>query len=211
MKAFGAVTSSVTPLPLKDVDTDMIIPAQHLTSISREGFGQHLFSRLRASDPGFVLNNEKYKDSQILVSDSNFGCGSSREHAVWALSGAGFRVVIAKSFADIFSSNSGKNGLLLISLAPAIVDSLLLAAAQEDLMLTVDLPSQTVTGPDGYPQRFEPQRFEYDPFLKYCLVNGLDDLEYLTSQLPTIRALKSEQAKNFFFDARTVNNEPIQD
>jgi 3-isopropylmalate/(R)-2-methylmalate dehydratase small subunit len=206
MKAFGAVTSKVTPLPLKDVDTDMIIPAQHLTSISREGFGQHLFSRLRASDPGFVLNNQKYKDSQILVSDSNFGCGSSREHAVWALTGAGFRVVIAKSFADIFSSNSGKNGLLLISLAPAVVDSLLLAAAQEDLVLTVDLPSQTVTVPNGHPQRFE-----YDPFLKYCLINGLDDLEYLTSQLPTIRALKSEQAKNFFFDARTVNNEQSQE
>ncbi len=206
MKAFSAVTSKVTPLPLKDVDTDMIIPAQHLTSISREGFGDHLFSRLRASDPDFVLNDKRFKGSQILVGDSNFGCGSSREHAVWALTGAGFRVVVAKSFADIFSSNSGKNGLLLISLPAAVVDSLLSTAAREDLVLTVDLPNQTITMPD-----FETIRFEYDPFLKYCLLNGLDDLEYLTSQLPKIRALKATQAKNFFFDARIANNEQDRD
>ena len=106
MQAFTSLTSMAAPLPLKDVDTDMIIPAQHLTSISREGFGAHLFERLRTTIPSLFINEARYGGAQILLADANFGCGSSREHAVWALLGAGIRVVIAPSIADIFASNS---------------------------------------------------------------------------------------------------------
>src|SRR5271163_1016549 len=109
MERFKAISSKVIPLPMKDVDTDLIIPAQFLTSISRDGYGENLFRRLRDADPQFPLNLAKHAGAEILVADSNFGCGSSREHAVWALQGAGFRAVLAKSFADIFYSNASKN------------------------------------------------------------------------------------------------------
>src|ERR1700760_4652939 len=110
MEKFEKLKSKVIPLPMTDVDTDMIIPAQFLTSISRDGYGQNLFRRLRDNDPDFPFNQAKYSGAEILVADDNFGCGSSREHAVWALAGAGVKAVIAKSFADIFFGNSAKNG-----------------------------------------------------------------------------------------------------
>ena len=112
MEKFETLTSKTVPLPLNNVDTDMIIPAQFLTSISRDGYGENLFRRLKDEDPNFPLLQKRYADAKILVVGDNFGCGSSREHAVWALTGAGIKVVIGKSFADIFTSNSGKNGLL---------------------------------------------------------------------------------------------------
>lgn len=197
MQPFTTVTSRVAPVAIKDVDTDMIIPANFLTSISRAGFGAHVFSRLKASSPEFYLNQPRYAGAQILVADSNFGCGSSREHAVWALTDSGIKVIIGKSFADIFSNNSGKNGLLLVTLPTEVVNSLLTEAAEGELNLTVDLINQSVNASDG-----RSWHFSYDPFLKHCLLNGLDELEYLRSQLPSIREKKAHQAKNTFFDSR---------
>jgi 3-isopropylmalate/(R)-2-methylmalate dehydratase small subunit len=200
MQAFTTVTSIAAPLPIKDVDTDMIIPAQFLTSITREGFGSNLFMRLKAADPEFFLNQERFKKAHILVADSNFGCGSSREHAVWALLGAGIRVVLAKSFADIFASNSGKNGLLLVTLDAPTIDTLLDETAKGDLSLSVDLEKQSVACADG-----RSWDFTYDPFLKHCLLNGLDDMEYLRTRLPQIEQTKAKQRENWFFSVGTPN------
>jgi 3-isopropylmalate/(R)-2-methylmalate dehydratase small subunit len=200
MQAFTTVTSIAAPLAIKDVDTDMIIPAQFLTSITREGFGSNLFMRLKAADPQFFLNQERFSDAQILVADSNFGCGSSREHAVWALLGAGIRVVIAKSFADIFASNSGKNGLLLVTLDASVVDTLLDEATRGDLSLSVDLHKQSVVCSDG-----KSWDFTYDPFLKHCMLNGLDDMEYLRTRLPQIKKTKAKQQESWFFSVGTPN------
>lgn len=200
MQAFTTVTSIAAPLPIKDVDTDMIIPAQFLTSITREGFGSNLFMRLKAADPEFFLNQERFRGGQILVADSNFGCGSSREHAVWAILGAGIRVVIAKSFADIFASNSGKNGLLLVTLDSPTIDTMLEEAARANLTLSVDLEKQSVACSDG--RRWN---FAYDPFLRHCMLNGLDDMEYLRTRLPQIEQTKAKQRENWFFSAGTPN------
>lgn len=176
MEKFTTMTSQVVPLPLKDIDTDMIIPACYMTSVSREGYGEHLFQRLRDEHHDFVLNDERFKGARILVADENFGCGSSREHAVWALMGWGFRVVIAKSFADIFAGNSGKNGLVLVPLADGLVDQIVRAAQTSNYKVTVDLEQQTVCLPNG-----EAVAFEYDPFRKHCVISGLDDIDYIQS------------------------------
>ena len=170
---------------MDNIDTDMIIPAEFLTSISRDGYSQNLFRRLRDQRPDFPLNQKKFAGASILVSRKNFGCGSSREHAVWALAGAGLRAVIAPSFADIFAGNSGKNGLLLIMLTEAVVEDLLARAVDGDLTLTIDLPEQTVTAPGGF--RAE---FPYDPFRKHCLMRGLDDMDYILSHKSAIEAHK---------------------
>lgn len=190
MEKFTTLISKTVPLPLKDVDTDMIIPAQFLTSISRDGFGENLFRRLKDQDENFCLNQDKYKDAKVLVSDENFGCGSSREHAVWALTGAGFKVVIAKSFADIFFSNSAKNGLLLIELEEDIVDELL----ANDQEITVNLKEQKVTLEDG-----SEHTFNYDAFRKHCLLNGLEDLDYLLSNKEEIAKFRDGQEKESRF------------
>jgi 3-isopropylmalate/(R)-2-methylmalate dehydratase small subunit len=200
MEPFSTVTSIAAPVAIKDVDTDMIIPAQYLTSISRDGFGENLFVRLRATYPDFYMNREEFRSARILVSDSNFGCGSSREHAVWALLGGGIRVVIAPSFADIFTSNSGKNGLLLVALEPEVVRGLLERSAGGDLELTVSLEEQVVSTRDG-----ERWSFSYDPFLRYCLMNGLDDMDYLRSRIGAIQSKKEEQAAHHYFSVGTPN------
>lgn len=194
MEKFTKLKSKIVPLPLKDVDTDMIIPAQFLTSISREGFGENLFRRLRDQDPNFCLNQERYKGARILVADENFACGSSREHAVWALTGAGFKVVIAKSFADIFFSNSAKNGLLLIELPADVVDSLLAQAQASDVELEVDLEGQKVRLKDG-----SEHHFNYDAFRKHCLLNGLEDLDYLLSKKNEIETFRGKQEEIRFY------------
>lgn len=199
MQAFSSIISIAAPLALKDVDTDMIIPAQHLTSISREGFGQFLFERLRLTIPSLYINQQQFAGARVLIADANFGCGSSREHAVWALLGAGIRVVIAPSFADIFASNSSKNGLLLVTLDPTVIRALLAEAESGELSLTVDLPTQTVAAADG-----RSWSFAYDPFRKYCLTRGLDDMDYLRSHLPTIRAKKAELEPYAFFSINEV-------
>lgn len=194
MKTFTAITSLTAPLPLKDVDTDMILPAQFMTSISREGFGKHIFDRLRVTMPSLYINDGRFAGAQILIADANFGCGSSREHAVWALLDAGIRVIIAPSFADIFSSNSAKNGLLLVTLAHTTTSSLLIEAARGELHLSVDLRAQTVTVADG-----RSWDFQYDQFRKHCLLHGLDDMDYLRSRLPLIEAKRKGLERHSFF------------
>ncbi len=200
MQSFTRLSSPVIPLPLKDIDTDLIIPAQYLTSTSRSGYGENLFRRLRDSDPNFPLNLPQYKGAQILVTDNNFGCGSSREHAVWALLGAGIKVVICKSFADIFFANSAKNGLLLVSLTPQTVDTILAKAQRGSFSLSVDLEKQTVSG-EGIDERFS-----YDPFRRHCLLNGLDDLDYLLSHQAEISAYRQAHEAQRFFSAGKENN-----
>ncbi|MGH7490153.1 MAG: 3-isopropylmalate dehydratase small subunit [Terriglobales bacterium] len=196
MEPVKTVTAKVVPLPLKDVDTDLIIPAQFLTSISREGFGKNLFSRLRQTDPEFPLNQPKYEGAQILVADSNFGCGSSREHAVWAIQGAGFKAVIAKSFADIFYNNAAKNGLLLVVLPEPVVDRLLLEGRSGALNVTIDLANQYVKLPLQNGE--ETFTFEFDQFRKHCLLNGLDDIDYIHSHTDQIRAFRTNQREQQF-------------
>jgi 3-isopropylmalate/(R)-2-methylmalate dehydratase small subunit len=177
MDKFTTLTGIAAPLPMINVDTDKIIPAKWLKTIKRTGLGPALFEAIRykkdgSEDPDFVLNKEPYRKAEILVTGENFGCGSSREHAVWALHGFGIRCVIAPDFADIFYSNAAKNGILLVKLAQAEVDKLMEDAEKgENARLTVDLERQVVVRPDG-----EEIPFEIDAFRKHCLLNGLDDV-----------------------------------
>jgi len=176
MDKFVSITSKVMPLPIKDIDTDMIIPAEFLKQVSKEGFGKYVFSILKKTYPDFPMNKEEFKDAKIIVADSNFGCGSSREHAVWAIKDAGFDVIISKSFADIFSGNAGKNGLVLIKLEDDIVEKLLMDSKNGDYEISVDLDKQLISLPNA-----EKIQFEYDPFRKHCILNGLDDIDYILS------------------------------
>jgi len=186
MRAFTQHQGLVAPMDRSNVDTDMIIPKQFLKSIKRTGFGPNLFDALRYLDegqpdqdssqrplnPDFVLNQPRYKNASVLLARSNFGCGSSREHAPWALDDYGFRVIIAPSFADIFYNNCFKNGLLPIVLEANIVDRLFQEAeVSEGYELTVDLDAKTVITPSG--ESFE---FDVDDFRRHCLLNGLDDI-----------------------------------
>jgi 3-isopropylmalate/(R)-2-methylmalate dehydratase small subunit len=177
MQPFKTLTSLVAPLDRANVDTDQIIPKQFLKRIERTGYGDFLFFDWRRTasgdpDPAFVLNDERYKGAQILVAGKNFGCGSSREHAAWALSDYGFRVVIAPTFADIFFSNAGKNGIVLVRLNEAEVTALLQNAQKvPGYLLTVSLETQTVTDGRGFQAKFD-----FDPFRKFCLLEGFDDI-----------------------------------
>ena len=201
MKKFTSVTSSVCPLPIKDVDTDMIIPAQYMTSVSKNGYGENLFRRLRDSDENFPLNQNRYKESKILVADDNFGCGSSREHAVWALASWGIEVIIAKSFADIFSSNCAKSGLLLITLAAPVVDYYLeKAASTEGLTLSVDLASQQIKEQENA----KIIDFDYNPFRKHCLLQGLEDLDYILSKSKEISEFRNRQFQGLIDTSRLL-------
>jgi 3-isopropylmalate/(R)-2-methylmalate dehydratase small subunit len=171
MKAFRRHRSKVMPLDRVNVDTDQIIPKQFLKRIERTGYGEFLFHDWR-QDPKFEINNPRYKGAEILVTGKNFGCGSSREHAAWALNDHGFRVVIAPSFADIFHSNAGKNGILLITLPEDQVQHLLDSAALgNNYQLTVSLEDQLVQDDHGFSATFS-----IDPFRRYCLLEGLDDI-----------------------------------
>ncbi len=204
MEKLVNVNGIVVPLDRSNVDTDAIIPKQYLKSIKKTGFGPNLFDEWRYLDtgepgqdhgvrplnPDFVLNQPRYNDAQILLARDNFGCGSSREHAPWALFGYGIRVVIASSFADIFFNNSMKNGLLPIVLEVAEVESLFNEVfAIEGYRLTVDLPGQYVETPSG--TRFG---FEIDEFRKHCLVNGLDEIDITLQNGKAIHAYESRRA-----------------
>ena len=177
MDKFTTLTAVAAPLPMINVDTDMIIPKQFLKTIKRSGLGKNLFDEMRFNDdgsekPGFVLNKPAYRNAQILVAGENFGCGSSREHAPWAIQDFGIRCIIAPSFADIFYNNSFKNGILPIVLPQEDVDKLMDDAERgANAIITVDLENQVITGPDG-----GEIRFEIDPFKKHCLLNGLDEI-----------------------------------
>jgi 3-isopropylmalate/(R)-2-methylmalate dehydratase small subunit len=194
MEKFTTITSSIVPLARRDVDTDMIFPAQFLTSIANKGFAGALFRRLRDQEADFTLADERYQESKILVAQSNFGCGSSREHAVWALRDWGFRVIIAESFADIFAGNSAKNGLLLVTLPALEIETLLSSAAQRETTVTVDLANQTVTLADG-----KTVNFNYDAFRKHCLLHGLDDLDYILSHQKELDQFHEGDKKRLFF------------
>ncbi|HEX4007172.1 MAG TPA: 3-isopropylmalate dehydratase small subunit [Acidobacteriaceae bacterium] len=171
MDKFRTLTANVLPLDRVNVDTDQIIPKQFLKRIERTGYGEFLFFDWR-KDPAFELNNPRYAGAQILVAARNFGCGSSREHAAWALSNYGFRCVIAPSFADIFHSNAGKNGILLITLPEEQVQTLLDRAAKtDDYQLTVSLEDNTIRDEHGFSTTFA-----IDPFRRDCLLDGLDDI-----------------------------------
>jgi len=191
MEKFKTFKSKICPVNYSNVDTDMLIPAQYLTSTSKDGYGQNLFRRMRDENKDFSLNQDRYKDAQILIADDNFGCGSSREHAVWALTDWGFKVIIAKSFSDIFFSNSAKNGLLLITLDEKEVDSIL---SKEELTLSVNLEEQKVVFEDGSDAGRE-LSFEYDSFRKHCLLQGLDDIDYILSEQEQIKEFRDKQAK----------------
>jgi 3-isopropylmalate/(R)-2-methylmalate dehydratase small subunit len=177
MEKFTTLSGVAAPLPMVNVDTDMIIPKQFLKTVKRTGLSEGLFYEMRFDESGkakgdFILDQPAYQNAQILVAGENFGCGSSREHAPWALLDAGIRCVIAPSFADIFYNNCFKNGILPIVLPPEQVD-LLMDDAQRgaNAVVTVDLEKQEITGPDG-----GSIRFDLDPFRKHCLLNGLDDI-----------------------------------
>ncbi len=203
MKSFTVIQGIAAPMDRANVDTDMIIPKQFLKSIKRTGFGKNLFDELRYLDEGkpdqscegrpvnaeFPLNFPRYKNASILLARENFGCGSSREHAPWALDDYGFRSVIAPSFADIFFNNCFKNGLLPIILNEEIVDKLFKEMyAAEGYQLTVDLAAQTVTTPSG-----ESFGFEVDAFRKHCLLNGLDDIGLTLEHADKIRAYETRR------------------
>lgn len=203
MKSFTVLKGIAAPMDRANVDTDMIIPKQFLKSIKRTGFGKNLFDELRYLDEGkpdqscegrpinaeFPLNFPRYKNASVLLARENFGCGSSREHAPWALDDYGFRCVIAPSFADIFFNNCFKNGLLPIILGDAIVDKLFKEMyATEGYELTIDLSAQTVTTPSG-----ESFGFEVDAFRKHCLLNGLDDIGLTLEKADAIRAYETKR------------------
>lgn len=201
MKAFTQHTGLVCPLDRANVDTDQIIPKQFLKSIKRTGFGPNLFDEWRYLDigqpgqdnskrplnPDFVLNFPRYAGASVLLARENFGCGSSREHAPWALDEYGFRAVIAPSFADIFYNNSFKNGLLPIVLPEAVVDALFAATfAEEGYALTIDLERQVVIEPTG-----AEHAFEVDAFRKHCLLHGLDDIGLTLAERDAIEAFET--------------------
>ncbi|MCB2099640.1 MAG: 3-isopropylmalate dehydratase small subunit [Rhodobacterales bacterium] len=177
MDKFTKLTGVAAPMPLINIDTDMIIPKQFLKTIKRSGLGKNLFDEMRYDDdgqekPDFVLNRPAYRQAQILVAGDNFGCGSSREHAPWALLDFGIRCVISTSFADIFYNNCFKNGILPIKLPQEDVDKLMADAERgANATVTIDLENQVITGPDG-----GSVSFDIDPFRKHCLLNGLDDI-----------------------------------
>ncbi|WP_425640957.1 3-isopropylmalate dehydratase small subunit [Marinomonas gallaica] len=216
MRPFTTHTGIAAPLDLANVDTDMIIPKQFLKSIKRTGFGKNLFDELRYEDEGqpdqectgrplrkdFVLNQDRYQGTSVLLARSNFGCGSSREHAPWALDDFGIRSVIAPSFADIFYNNCFKNGLLPIVLKEEEVDQLFEEVeANEGYELTVDLENQTVITPSG--TEFS---FQVDAFRKHCLLNGLDDIGLTLQQADAIHAYEEKriQTAPWLFEARAL-------
>lgn len=168
MEPVSTIEGRAIPLGLRNVDTDVIIPAHWLKTVTREGLGKGAFETLRAQ-PGNLFDDPQFAGAPILIAGDNFGCGSSREHAAWALADLGIAAVIAPSFSDIFASNAYKNGILAVELPQAVVDRLLDVATTDPI--TVDLDSQTVTTP--FQDRF---RFDIDPFRKHCLANGLDEI-----------------------------------
>jgi 3-isopropylmalate/(R)-2-methylmalate dehydratase small subunit len=193
MEKFTTISGTAAPLPMVNVDTDMIIPKQFLKTIKRTGLKEGLFYELRYSADGqkldFVLDKPQYQNAKILVAGPNFGCGSSREHAPWALLDFGIKVIIAESFADIFYNNCFKNGILPIKLPKEDVAKLMDDANRgSNAVVTVDLERQEITGPDG-----GNIKFELDPFRKECLINGLDDIGLTLKQAPAIADFEAKQ------------------
>lgn len=198
MQPFTTLTSTMVPLPYDDVDTDQIIPANYLTATTRDGLADGLFARWRyrpdgSPEPDFCLNHPGCETAEILVTGKNFGCGSSREHAPWALMGHGFRAVISPSFADIFRNNALKNGLLPVQLDAGVVRQLLDTAEESpETAVTIDLAQQTVTLPSG-----QTRTFPIDGFSKTCLLQGVDQLGYLLQQEPLIAEFEAQHEAGY--------------
>ena len=209
MTPFKAFTGLVAPLDRANVDTDQIIPKQFLKRVERTGFGQYLFHDWRtlpdgSPDPGFVLNLERYRGAQILLARENFGCGSSREHAPWALLDAGFKVILAPSFADIFRSNCFQNGMLPVALPCELIEQWFSRVqAQRGSQIKVDLHAQTLTGSDGF--RCD---FEIDSFRRRCLLEGLDDIGLTLEHQDQIAAY--EKAHRLPWQAAAVEAHPAK-
>ena len=196
MDKFEKITGIAAPMPLINIDTDMIIPKQFLKTIKRSGLGVNLFDEMRFDRqgnevPDFVLNKPQYRETEILVAGENFGCGSSREHAPWALKDFGIQSVISTSFADIFFNNCFKNGILPIVLPQEAVDVLMKDAEKgSNARMIVDLEAQTVTSSDG-----DVFSFEVDPFKKHCLMNGLDDIDLTLEKVSSIKSFEEHASQ----------------
>src|SRR5690554_2338722 len=195
MEKFTKITGIAVPMAMINIDTDMIIPKQFLKTIKRSGLGVNLFVEMCYDDdgneiPDFVLNKPAYRDAEILVAGDNFGCGSSREHAPWALLDFGIRCVISTSFADIFYNNCFKNGILPVTVSPEDLDKLMDDASRgSNATLSIDLEAQEIRGPDG-----GKITFDIDPFRKHCLLNGLDDIGLTLQKEAAIRAYEEKMA-----------------
>jgi 3-isopropylmalate/(R)-2-methylmalate dehydratase small subunit len=194
MKKFTVIESTAMPLRIDNVDTDQIIPARYLLMITKDGYGEHLFQDWRYDENGnekadFVINDQKYQGSEILIAGDNFGSGSSREHAVWAITQFGFKVVIAPSFSDIFTNNAYGNGLLVIRLERDIVFGLMQQVEVDpNFKIKIDLPNQTISfGSSQY-------SFEINPFVKEKIINGLDNIGYILHQEEKIKAFESKHS-----------------
>ena len=205
MQKFNTLTGIAAPMDLINIDTDMIIPKQFLKTIQRSGLGKNLFDEMRYKDDGsevedFVLNKDAYRHAEVLVAGDNFGCGSSREHAPWALLDFGIRCVIAPSFADIFYNNCFKNGILPIKLPREVVDQLMEKAGRgSNATFTVDLANQEITDPDG-----EKIAFDVDEFRKHCLMNGLDDIGLTLQKEDKITSFEASREANQPWAVRKV-------
>ncbi|MBR9822684.1 MAG: 3-isopropylmalate dehydratase small subunit [Rhodobacteraceae bacterium] len=197
MEKFEKFSGVAAPMPLVNIDTDMIIPKQYLKTIKRSGLGVSAFAEMRYDDegnenPDFVLNKPAYRESQIIVAGDNFGCGSSREHAPWALADFGIKVVVSTSFADIFYNNCFKNGMLPIVMPQEVVDVLMKDAEKgQNARIEVDLEAQTVTTSEG-----ESFSFEIDPFRKHCLLEGLDDIGLTLEKAASIDTFEGQIAQS---------------
>ncbi len=219
MRPINILTSTAAPLPMPNIDTDQIIPKQFLKRIERTGYGDFLFYDWRyaiTTDHGngsaapdhiserkeFVLNKPQYKGAEILLAERNFGCGSSREHAAWAIAQYGFRAVIAPSFADIFFSNAGKNGIILVRLTEAEVQTLIERSTTNPRhLITINLEAQTVTDDQGFHAHFD-----FDPFRKHCLLNGLDDIGLTLLHEDKLNAYESKHQQAFWLAPRGEAN-----
>lgn len=196
MEKFEKLQGIAAPMPLVNIDTDMIIPKVHLKSIKRTGFGKNLFDEMRFNRdgteiPDFVLNKPQYRDAEILVAGDNFGCGSSREHAPWAIADFGIKCIVSTSFADIFFNNSFKNGILPIVLPQEQVDLLMLDAEKgANARMTVDLEAQEITTSDG-----DVIKFDVDAFKKHCLLEGLDDIGLTMEKISAIDTFEDKAAQ----------------
>ena len=208
MTPINTLTSTAAPLPLPNIDTDQIIPKQFLKRIERTGYGDFLFYDWRRiqegpntgqPNPDFVLNKPEYKGAEILIAEKNFGCGSSREHAAWAINQFGFRAVIAPTFADIFYSNAGKNGIILARLTEEEVQTLLERSTKNpDHKITINLEAQTVTDDEGFSAHFD-----IDPFRKHCLLNGLDDIGLTLLHGDELTQYESKHDNEFWLAPKT--------
>lgn len=208
MQPIDVITSTAVPLPLPNIDTDQIIPKQFLKRIERTGYGEFLFFDWRRfqegpatgqPNPDFVLNKPEYRGAEILITEKNFGCGSSREHAAWALNQFGFRAIIAPTFGDIFYTNAGKNGMVLVRLTDDEVKTLLArSTANPQHQVTINLAAQTVTDPEGFHAHFD-----IDPFRKECLLNGWDDISLTLKQSAALDRFEQGHDQEFWFSPKS--------